>query len=77
MRQRGTIVAIGMPGHAFLKAPVFDTVVKMISIRGSYVGNRRDGKEAIDFFTRGLNKVPFKTVPLAELPNVFGLMGEI
>jgi propanol-preferring alcohol dehydrogenase len=77
VRPRGSIVAIGLPANAFLRAPVFDTVVKMIDIKGSYVGNRRDGKEAIDFFARGLIKVPFKTVPLAELPNVFKLMGKI
>ena len=69
-------MAIGLPAHAQIKAPVFDTVVKMITIKGSYVGNRRDSKEAVDFFARGLIQVPFKTVPLAELPKVFELMGE-
>lgn len=64
-----------MPGNAFLKAPVFDTVVKMIDIKGSYVGNRQDANEAVDFFARGLIKVPFKTVPLKDLPKVFELMG--
>ncbi|OJD13355.1 alcohol dehydrogenase 1 [Blastomyces percursus] len=74
VRSRGTIVAIGLPANAQLKAPVFDTVVRMIKIKGSYVGNRLDAKEAVDFFTRGLIKVPFKVVPLSELSNVFSLM---
>ncbi|KAJ5149164.1 hypothetical protein N7448_000742 [Penicillium atrosanguineum] len=73
-RPRGVIVAIGLPAHAFLKAPVFDSVVKMINIKGSYVGNRQDGVEAVDFFARGLIKAPFKTVPLEKLPEVFELM---
>ncbi|KAJ5735537.1 uncharacterized protein N7483_000662 [Penicillium malachiteum] len=73
-RPRGAIVAIGLPANAFLKAPVFDSVVKMINIKGSYVGNRQDGVEAIDFFARGLIKAPFKTVPLKDLPKVFELM---
>lgn len=47
----------------------------MITIKGSYVGNRRDGEEAVDFFRRGLIVAPFKTVPLKELGNVFELMG--
>jgi D-arabinose 1-dehydrogenase-like Zn-dependent alcohol dehydrogenase len=76
-RSRGTIVSIAMPAGAFLKAPVFDTVVKMISIKGSYVGNRQDGVEAVDFYARGLIKAPFKTVPLKELPEVFKLMGTL
>lgn len=74
-RPRGTIVAIGLPANAFLKAAVFDTVVKMINIKGSYVGNRQDGVEAVDFFARGLIKAPFKTVSLEKLPEVFELMG--
>jgi len=76
VRSRGTIVAIGLPADAYLKAPVFNTVVRMINIKGSYVGNRQDGVEAIDFFARGLIKAPFKTVPLKELPQVFELMGK-
>lgn len=77
MRSRGTIVAIGLPANAFLKAPVFNTVVRMITIKGSYVGNRQDGDEAIDFFARGLIKAPFKTVPLSELGKVYELMGSL
>lgn len=74
IRPRGALVAIGVPGNGFIKAPVFEIVVKMISIKGSIVGNREDGSEAIDFFARGLINAPFKTVTLQELPKVFGLM---
>ena len=75
-RPRGAIVAIGLPANAFLKAPVFESVIKMINIKGSYVGNRQDGAEAVDFFARGLIKAPFKTAPLEDLPKVFELMGK-
>jgi D-arabinose 1-dehydrogenase-like Zn-dependent alcohol dehydrogenase len=75
VRSRGTIVAIGLPANAYLKAPVFDTVIRMITMKGSYVGNRKDGDEAIDFFARGLIKAPFKVVPLSDLPKVYELMG--
>lgn len=75
-RSRGVVVAIGLPAHAFLKAPVFDSVVRMINIKGSYVGNRQDGVEAVDFFARGLIHAPFKTAPLKDLPKVFELMGK-
>jgi propanol-preferring alcohol dehydrogenase len=46
----------------------------MISFKGSYVGNRRDTAEALDFFRRGLINAPFKTVGLSELQSVFDLM---
>lgn len=48
----------------------------MVTIRGSYVGNRQDGVEAVEFFERGLINAPFKTVPLKELPEVFELMSK-
>ncbi|KAK3683730.1 chaperonin 10-like protein [Podospora appendiculata] len=74
VRSRGTVICIGLPAKAYLKAPVFDTVVRMITIKGSYVGNRQDTQEALDFFSQGLIKVPFKTVGLSELQDVFELM---
>ena len=75
VRARGTIVAIGLPPNAYLKAPIFSTVRQMITIKGSYVGNRQDSAEAIQFFARGLIKVPFKTVPLKDLGHVYEVMG--
>merc|ERR1711977_718259 len=42
VRPRGTVVAIGLPAGAYLRAPVFESVIKMITIKGSYVGNRKD-----------------------------------
>ncbi|KAL3442708.1 alcohol dehydrogenase 1 [Aspergillus insuetus] len=74
VRSRGTIIAIGLPPDANLKAPVFNTVVRMINIKGSYVGNRQDGVEALDFFARGLIKAPFKVAPLTDLPKIYELM---
>ncbi|KAF2963389.1 hypothetical protein GQX73_g10183 [Xylaria multiplex] len=74
VRSHGTIVCVGLPANAFLKAPVFDTVTRMINIKGSYVGNRQDTAEAIDFFRRGLIKAPYKVVGLSKLQEVFDLM---
>ena len=76
VRARGSVVCIGLPAHAELRAPVFDTVVRMIQIRGSYVGNRQDTAEALDFFERGLIKAPYKVVGLSELQKVYNLMSE-
>lgn len=74
VRSRGTVVCIGLPPNAQLSAPVFDTVLRMINIKGSYVGNRSDSAEAIEFYRRGLVRVPFKTVGLSELQSVYELM---
>ena len=69
VRSKGTVVCVGLPANAYLKAPVFDTVVREINIKGSYVGNRQDTAEAIDFYQRGLIKAPHKYV--APLPPPF------
>ncbi|KAK3721366.1 alcohol dehydrogenase [Vermiconidia calcicola] len=79
VRPRGTVVFIGLPAGAYVRAPVFESVVKMITIRASYVGNRKDTSEALDFYRRGVIKCPFKTIGLSELQSVYDLMhkGEI
>ncbi|KAF2829202.1 GroES-like protein [Ophiobolus disseminans] len=74
VRPRGTVICIGLPAGAYLKAPVFESVVKMIRIQGSYVGNRLDSAEAIEFYARGLIKAPFKVVGLSELQMVYDKM---
>ncbi|KAK3939766.1 chaperonin 10-like protein [Diplogelasinospora grovesii] len=76
VRSRGTVVCIGMPAGAMVSMPVFDTVTRMITVKGSYVGNRQDTQEAIDFFVRGLIKAPYKIVGLSEVQNVFDMMKE-
>nr|OQO20877.1 Alcohol dehydrogenase 1 [Rachicladosporium sp. CCFEE 5018] len=76
VRPRGTVICIGLPAGAYLRAPVFESVIKMITIKGSYVGNRKDTSEALEFYRRGLIKVPYKTVGLSELQKVYDLMHE-
>jgi len=76
VRPRGTVICIGLPAGAYLRAPVFESVIKMVTIKGSYVGNRSDSAEAIEFFRRGVIKAPFKVVGLSELQKVYDLMHE-
>ncbi|MDN3903674.1 alcohol dehydrogenase AdhP [Arthrobacter sp. YD2] len=52
-RRGGTIVFVGLPPGDF-PAPIFDIVLKGLTIRGSIVGTRQDLAEAIDFYDRGL-----------------------
>ncbi|KAL8994548.1 MAG: hypothetical protein Q9169_005512 [Polycauliona sp. 2 TL-2023] len=73
----GTVVAIGLPADAFLKAaPVSETVIGMDTIKGSYVGIRKDTKETLDFFKRGLIESPFRTIGMCELQKVCDMMNE-
>lgn len=73
-RANGTVVLVGLPAGAVCKSEVFNQVVKSIHIVGSYVGNRADTREALDFFTRGLIKSPIKVVGLSTLPEIYEKM---
>lgn len=79
VRPTGTVVLVGLPAHASVESKVFDSVVKSIKVAGSYVGNRADSREAIEFFSRGLIKSPIKMAGLSELPRIYEEMerGEI
>lgn len=74
VRTLGKVILVGLPADAVVHTKVFDHVVKSIQIRGSYVGNREDTTEALDFFSRGLVKSPIKVVGLSELPKIYDLM---
>ena len=52
-RRGGTIVLIGLPPGDF-PLPIFDVVLRGLTIRGSIVGTRQDMAEALDFYARGL-----------------------
>lgn len=74
VRQCGVVVCIGLPPEATISVPVFEVVVKMLTIKGSYVGNRADANEAVQFFRQGLVTVPTKVVPLSKLCDIYELM---
>ena len=69
-RRGGTIVFNGLPPGDF-PAPIFDIVLKGLTIRGSIVGTRQDLAEAIDFYDRGLIHPKVSTRNLEEINAVF------
>lgn len=77
-RRGGTIVFNGLPPGDF-PAPIFDIVLKGLTIRGSIVGTRQDMVEALDFYARGLIHPTVAGARLDEVNEVFGRMerGEI
>jgi propanol-preferring alcohol dehydrogenase len=48
LRSHGTMVLVGLPPGRF-SMPIFDTVLKRITVRGSIVGTRQDLEEALQF----------------------------
>ncbi|KAI5970285.1 ADH1 [Candida margitis] len=72
----GTVILIGLPPQAKLSIDVMSTVVDQVTVRGSYVGTKRDTTEAVGFFARGLIKCPIKVVGMTEVGKVFEEMAE-
>ena len=72
-RRGGTIVFNGLPPGDF-PAPIFDIVLKGLTIRGSIVGTRQDMAEALDFYARGLIKPTVTSASLDDINDVFDRM---
>ena len=69
-RRRGTCVLVGLPPGEF-PVPLFDVVANCITIRGSFVGTRRDMIEALAFAAAGKVKADIELQPLSALNEVF------
>lgn len=69
-RRRGTVSLVGLPPGNF-PTPIFDVVLKRITVRGSIVGTRQDLSEAIAFAAEGKVKTTVAVEPLADVNDVF------
>lgn len=72
-RRGGTIVFNGLPPGDF-PAPIFEIVLKGLTVRGSIVGTRQDLEEALDFYARGKIHPTVSVRDLSEVNAVFDEM---
>jgi propanol-preferring alcohol dehydrogenase len=70
VRRKGTISLCGLPPGEF-STPIFDVVLKRITLRGSIVGTRKDLAEAIEFAVEGKVKAHIHQRPLDDINRVF------
>jgi propanol-preferring alcohol dehydrogenase len=70
VRRKGTISLVGLPPGTFA-TPIFDAVLKRITLRGSIVGTRQDLAEAIQFAAEGKVKAPIREAPLDNINQIF------
>ena len=62
---------LGADAVVKLPTPLFDVVANCITIRGSFVGTRRDMAEALAFAAEGKVKADSELQPLSAITNVF------
>lgn len=73
LRPHGTMTMIGLPPGKFAM-PIFDTVLKRITVRGSIVGTRQDLEEALEFGGEGKVAAHFSWDRLENINEVFERM---
>ena len=70
LRRGGTAVLVGLPPGDF-PLPIFEVVLKGLTVRGSIVGTRLDVKEALAFAADGAVRATIERASLDRLPDVF------
>lgn len=75
VRRGGTCSLVGLPPGDF-PIPIFDIVLKRITIRGSIVGTRKDLQEALEFAGEGKVKSQVELQPLEAVNDVFRRLRE-
>jgi len=70
LRRGGTCSLVGLPPGEF-PTPIFDVVLKRLTIRGSIVGTRKDLQEALEFASYGQVAAAIETQPLSAINEVF------
>jgi propanol-preferring alcohol dehydrogenase len=73
VRRKGTVSLVGLPPGEF-PTPIFDVVLKRITVRGSIVGTRRDLDEAIAFAVDGKVHAEITKAPLEKINDIFDRM---
>jgi propanol-preferring alcohol dehydrogenase len=70
VRRKGTVILVRLPPGEF-PTPIFDVVLKRITVRGSIVGTRRDLDEAISFAADGKVTADIMKAPLEDVNTIF------
>ncbi len=73
LRSLGTMALVGLP-PSMICLPVFDTVLKRITVRGSIVGTRQDLEEALQFASDGKVRAHFSMDRLENINAIFDTM---
>ncbi len=71
LNPNGRLVLVGLPADNNLELPIFETVLKGISVTGSLVGTRNDLKECFALHASGRTRVVAETRRLEDVNECF------
>lgn len=75
LRSRGTMSLVGLPPGR-MSLPIFNMVLKRITVRGSIVGTRQDLEEALAFAGSGTVAAHFSWDRLENINDIFARMAD-
>lgn len=75
LRSRGTMSLVGLPSGR-MSLPIFNMVLKRITVRGSIVGTRQDLEEALAFAGSGAVSAHFSWDRLENINDIFARMAD-
>ncbi|KAL5512791.1 hypothetical protein ACEPAG_3057 [Sanghuangporus baumii] len=76
LRNRSTLVAVGLPKDGVLSVPLVLLATKGITVRGILIGNRQSAKEAVQLAAIGKVKCRYTLRGLSELEQIYEEMEE-
>ncbi len=71
LKRGGTLSMVALPADNNMTLPIFETVLKGITVRGSIVGTRNDLKEVFELHAQGKTTVEYTTRDLATVNEDF------
>ncbi len=71
LKRGGTLSMVALPADNDMTLPIFETVLKGITVQGSIVGTRNDLQEVFELHAQGRTKVEYQTRDLATVNEDF------
>jgi len=71
LKRGGTLAMVALPADNSMTLPIFETVLKGVTVRGSIVGTRNDLQEVYDLHAQGKTKVEYATRDLDTVNEDF------
>lgn len=71
LKRSGTLPMVALPADNDMIPPVFQTVLKGITVQGSIVGTRKDLQEVFELHAQGRTVVEYETRDLASVNQDF------
>ena len=71
LRRGGTLIFVALPADNHVALPIFETVLKGITVRGSIVGTREDLAEVYAIHAQGRTRVIHETRALDDVNHCF------